>query len=242
MTVIELVRCRATGGRFGDYPAMQTIRVWDLPTRVFHWALASAVIGLVTTAQLGGSWMDWHMRLGYLVLSLLAFRVVWGIIGGYWSRFGIFVPSPTRLLRYMRGGDEPRDRTGHNPLGALSVLAMLLVLFAQVGSGLFSDDEIVTSGPLSRFASGEWVSRASDYHTNVGKYLLLALVFIHIAAILVYWLKKGQKLVPPMLHGDKIAADGIPSSKDDTRTRVLALCIWLLCAGVVASLVNWAQS
>jgi cytochrome b len=220
---------------------MQTIRVWDLPTRVFHWALAGAVIGLVTTAQLGGAWMEWHMRLGYLVLSLLAFRVVWGVVGGYWSRFGVFVPSPVRLLRYLRA-PTPQDHVGHSPQGALSVLAMLLVLLAQVGSGLFSDDEIATAGPLSRFASGEWVSRATDYHTNIGKYLLLGLVAIHVAAILVYWLKKGQKLVPPMLHGDQMAAHTLQSSRDDLAVRCFALAIWLTCAGLVALLVNWAQS
>jgi cytochrome b len=221
---------------------MQKIRVWDLPTRVFHWAIATAVVSLVATAQLGGAWMEWHLRIGYLVLSLLAFRLVWGVIGGYWSRFAVFVPGPGHLLRYLRGVSGPRDHAGHNPLGALSVLAMLLVLLAQVGSGLFSDDEIATSGPLSRFVSSDWVSRASDYHTNIGKFLLLGLVFVHVAAVLVYWLKMGQKLVPPMVHGDKISVDDLPSSKDDLVTRCLALCIWLFCAGLVALLVNWAQS
>jgi cytochrome b len=221
---------------------MQTIRVWDLPTRVFHWALACAVVGLVATAQIGGSWMEWHMRLGYLVLSLLLFRVVWGFVGGHWSRFGVFVPSPAHLVRYLRGSVTPNDHAGHTPQGALSILAMLLVLFAQVGSGLFSDDEIATSGPLSRFASGDWVVKATDYHTAVGKYLLLALVFVHIVAILVYWLKKGQKLVPAMVHGNKAVANDLQAARDDMATRGLALFIWLLCAGLVASLVSWAQS
>jgi cytochrome b len=221
---------------------MQTIRVWDLPTRVFHWALACAVVGLVATAQIGGSWMEWHMRLGYLVLSLLLFRVVWGFVGGHWSRFGVFVPSPAHLVRYLRGSVTPNDHAGHTPQGALSILAMLLVLFAQVGSGLFSDDEIATSGPLSRFVSGDWVVKATDYHTAVGKYLLLALVFVHIVAILVYWLKKGQKLVPAMVHGNKAVANDLQAARDDMATRGLALFIWLLCAGLVASLVSWAQS
>jgi cytochrome b len=221
---------------------MQTIRVWDLPTRVFHWALACAVVGLVATAQIGGSWMEWHMRLGYLVLSLLLFRVVWGFVGGHWSRFGVFVPSPAHLVRYLRGSVTPNDHAGHTPQGALSILAMLLVLFAQVGSGLFSDDEIATSGPLSRFASGDWVVKATDYHTAVGKYLLLGLVFVHIVAILVYWLKKGQKLVPAMVHGNKAVANDLQAARDDMATRGLALFIWLLCAGLVASLVSWAQS
>ena len=119
---------------------------------------------------------------------------------------------------------------------------MLLVLFAQVGTGLFSDDEIATSGPLARFANGEWVSLASDYHTHIGKYLLIGLIFVHIAAILVYWFKKGQKLVPPMLHGDKMTADGVQSSQDNRTTRGLAFIIWMTCAGLVALLVAQAAS
>jgi cytochrome b len=186
--------------------------------------------------------MEWHMRLGYLVASLLSFRIVWGLVGGYWSRFGVFMPTPARLLRYLRGSATPHDRTGHTPLGALSVFAMLFVLLAQVGSGLFSDDEIATSGPLSRFASGEWVSRASEYHTAIGKYLLLGLVVLHVAAIVLYWLKKGQKLVPPMVHGDTVAANDVPSANDSLTTRSAALVIWLICAGLVATMVRWAQS
>jgi cytochrome b len=221
---------------------MQTIRVWDLPTRVFHWTLAVAVVGLVATAQLGGGWMDWHMRLGYLVLSLILFRLIWGLVGGYWSRFGVFIPSPKHLLQYLRGSVAPHDQAGHSPVGALSVLAMLLVVLAQIVTGLFSDDEIATSGPLSRYATGQWVGRASHYHTDVGKYLLLVLVIVHIAAIAFYRYKKGHKLLPAMLHGDKEAPDGLSSARDTAMTRSFALVIWLLCAGLVALLVSWAQS
>lgn len=221
---------------------MQTIRVWDLPTRLFHWSLVAAVMGLVATAQVGGPWMEWHMRLGYFVASLLSFRIVWGLVGGYWSRFGVFMPTPARLLRYLREPAASDNPAGHTPLGALSVFAMLFVLLAQVGSGLFSDDEIATSGPLARFASGEWVGRASEYHTAIGKYLLLGLVLLHIAAIVFYGLKKERKLVPPMLHGDMVTANDTPSAKDNLSTRCMALAIWLVCAGLIAAMVRWAQS
>ena len=112
-----------------------TVRIWDLPTRLFHWALAACVIGLVITAKVGGNAMEWHFRLGYAVLALLVFRVVWGLIGGRWSRFSAFLYSPARLVRYLRGNAHPEDSAGHSPLGALSVFALLAVLGAQVGTG-----------------------------------------------------------------------------------------------------------
>jgi cytochrome b len=110
----------------------RTVRVWDLPTRVFHWLLAACVLGLLVTGHVGGALMAWHARLGYAVLALLLFRVLWGFVGGYWSRFAAFVAGPARIIAYLRGADCP-DRLGHNPLGAVSVLAMIALLLVQVG-------------------------------------------------------------------------------------------------------------
>lgn len=219
---------------------MQTTRVWDLPTRLFHWLLAAAIIGLVLTGQIGGSWMEWHFRLGYSVLTLLLFRLVWGFIGGYWSRFTTFFYSPVTIWRYLRGEDKPEHGVGHNPLGFLSVLGLLGFTALQVAAGLFSDDEIANSGPLSKFASGDWVSRATDYHTKVGKFILLALVLLHIAAIVVYKVKKGQNLVAPMVHGDKQTETGLASARDTAGTRLLALLVLLGCAGAIVALLRWA--
>lgn len=219
---------------------MQTTRVWDLPTRLFHWLLAAAVTGLVVTGQVGGSWMDWHFRLGYSVLALLLFRLVWGFVGGHWSRFTHFLYSPTTIWRYLRGHGAPEHGVGHNPLGFLSVLGLLGFTLLQVATGLFSDDEIATSGPLSKFATGQWVSRASDYHTDIGKFILLALVFLHLAAIVFYRVKKGQNLVTPMVWGDKRTEPGVPSARDDLATRLLALGVLALSGGAVAALLIWA--
>ena len=127
-----------------------TVRIWDLPTRLFHWALAACIVGLVVSAKLGGNAMVWHFRLGHAVLALLLFRLVWGLVGGHWSRFAVFWVSPARLLRYVRGQVLPQDTAGHNPLGALSVFALLGAVALQVGTGLFSDDEIAFAGPLTR--------------------------------------------------------------------------------------------
>ena len=99
---------------------MSTVRIWDLPTRLFHWLLAASVVALVVTAKVGGNAMVWHFRLGYVVLALLAFRLVWGLVGGRWSRFASFVPTPGRLWRYLRGSSAEAESAGHSPLGALS--------------------------------------------------------------------------------------------------------------------------
>ncbi len=214
------------------------VRIWDLPTRLFHWLLALCVIGLVTSAQLG--YMEWHFRLGYAVLTLLLFRLCWGLFGGRWSRFVAFIYSPLSLWRYLCGREDPSHAIGHTPTGALSVFALLFFLLAQVGTGLFSDDEIAASGPLARLASSDFVSLASWYHREVGKRVLIVLVILHIAAILYYLWRKRQNLVGPMLTGDKALTQPAPASRDDARSRLLALVLLLLSAAAVALLLWFA--
>jgi len=216
------------------------VRVWDAPTRVFHWALAVCVVCLVVTAQIGGSAMTWHFRFGYAVLSLLCFRLVWGFVGGHWSRFGSFLYRPSQVLRYVQGRGEATDSVGHNPMGAFSVFALLGFLSLQVGSGLFSDDEIASAGPLVKFVSANWVGNATFYHKEVGKLILLALVALHLAAIAAYLLKKGENLVRPMITGDKTMDFAASSSSDKTADRVKAVVIILSCSALVYAAVTWA--
>ena len=217
-----------------------TTRVWDLPTRVFHWALSALVLAMAATGLMGGNAMPWHFRCGYAVLSLLLFRLVWGVIGGRWSRFASFIYAPGTILRYLRGQGRPEHSVGHNPLGAGSVFALLFFLGAQVGTGLFSDDDIASSGPLSKFVSNALVSLLTGYHKNIGKYILLALVVLHIGAILFYQVKKKENLIGPMVHGDKSLVHQVENARDDARSRALAAVVFVLCAGLVATLVKLA--
>ena len=217
---------------------MHTVRVWDLPTRLFHWTLAVCVVGLVVTANMGGNWMNWHLRLGYAVLTLLLFRVVWGFVGGHWSRFGSFLFPPATLWRYLRGQGDTAHSVGHSPLGALSVFALLAVLLLQVGTGLVSDDDIAFSGPLLRFVSGDTVAAATGYHKNIGKFIVMGLVALHLAAILFYKLARKQSLVRPMLAGDKRLNAPATNARDSAGTRLLALGVFLVCAGAVRWLVS----
>ncbi len=217
-----------------------TVRVWDLPTRIFHWALVACIIGLVITSQIGGNAMPWHFRFGYCVLGLLLFRLVWGLIGGRWSRFGSFLYSPRSVINYLKGAGRPEHSVGHNPLGAGSVLAMLVFLLAQVATGLCSDDEIAAAGPLTKFVSNATVSLATGYHKNIGSMILLALVILHLAAIAFYYLKKRENLVAPMIHGDKELPQALEGSRDDKGSRFVALVVLGLCAAGVASVLKLA--
>ena len=213
-----------------DPSLLRPVRVWDLPTRVFHWTLALAVVLLLITGQLGGNALVWHMRLGLLVLTLLVFRVLWGLVGGRWSRFASFVRLPGTVWRYLRGQQRSDDHfeVGHNPLGAFSVLAMIALLAVQVATGLVADDEIATTGPLNKFVANATGLAASAWHTGWGKWGLAGLVAMHLAAIGFYgW--RGVSLVKPMISGDKMLPGVVPPSTDNAATRILAVVLLLLC-------------
>ena len=216
------------------------VRVWDLPTRLFHWLLATCVVGSVISAKIGGNAMSWHFRIGYGVFALLVFRLIWGVVGGRWSRFGSFMHAPATTLRYLRGRTHPDEwlGVGHNPLGALSVFGLLAILALQVGTGLFADDDIANAGPLIRFVSGATSRMLTKWHDSVGQWLVLALVALHLAAVLFYVVKKKHDLVRPMLTGDKLLPPSVPASADTSRTRLLAAMLLALCAGGVAWLVS----
>lgn len=216
------------------------MRVWDLPTRLFHWVLALCVVGSFVTGLVGGNALVWHMRLGYTIFTLLAFRILWGVVGGRWSRFASFVYTPGSLLRYLRRRSRPDEHheVGHSPLGALSVFALLAILAAQVGTGLFADDEIATTGPLNRFVASATGLALTAWHKGWGQWTIVALVLLHVAAIGWYRFGRGVDLVRPMLSGDKALAVDVPASADGAGTRVLAALLLALCAAGVGWIVK----
>jgi cytochrome b len=184
--------------------------------------------------------MDWHFRYGYAILTLLVFRLVWGVVGGRWSRFASFIYTPKTTLAYLSGKGHAGQSIGHSPIGALSVFVFLLVLLTQVFSGLTSDDEITAAGPLVGFVSSVWVGNATYYHTNVGKLILLGLVVVHIGAIIFYQVKKKQNLLRPMINGDKEVDVASTSSKDTVATRSLAMAILVGSAALVVWVIGLA--
>jgi cytochrome b len=216
---------------------MRTLRIWDLPTRLFHWTLVLCVVGLIVTSKLGDDFLDWHARLGYTVLSLLCFRLIWGLVGGRWSRFTQFVPNLQRLKDHLSGRyDSP---AGHNPLGALSVLAMLAVLLIQVLSGMMiNDDDAGFMGPLYVHVPGWLADLAGDYHEDVGQFLIYALVALHVSAIVWHVKRHNPQLVRAMWTGDQDVSNDVTPSSDGLGTRLFALGCWLICVAGVIWLVN----
>jgi cytochrome b len=182
--------------------------------------------------------MPWHFRFGYCVLTLLLFRFIWGFVGGTWSRFSSFIYAPKHVLHYLKGNREPLHEVGHNPLGGLSVFAMLAFLSAQVATGLISDDEISAAGPLTRFVANATVLQASSYHIHIGKVILLVLVVTHLLAIVFYLVKKRENLIKPMLHGDKVLPRDVLATRDTGASRLAALAVLTICAAVVYCLVS----
>ena len=221
-------------------PREQPVRVWDLPTRAFHWLLAGLVVFSVVSGQIGGNAMVWHMRSGFAIFTLLAFRLVWGFAGGHWSRFRAFAYAPSTSLRYLRGESLPYEhhQVGHNPLGAGSVFALLGILALQVATGLIADDEIATTGPLIKYVSSATSSLATSWHKNYGKWIIIGLVVLHLGAIAFYWFRRRQNLVGPMWHGDKLLTAHVPRAVDNGRSRTIALVILLVCALGVTALVR----
>jgi len=184
--------------------ASRRVLVWDLPTRLSHWLLVALVIISFVTGKIGGNAMRYHEWSGFTILALLLFRLIWGFVGSRESRFVTFVRGPSAVARYattlLRG--DSTSFLGHNPLGGWSIIAMLLALLAQAATGLFANDDIITEGPLF-----DWVSKAtSDWLTRVHKLnqeVIIALVSIHVLAVLFYLFHKRENLVKPMITGVK---------------------------------------
>jgi cytochrome b len=184
--------------------ASRSVLVWDLPTRLFHWLLVVLVITSFVTGKIGGNAMRYHEWSGFALITLLLFRLVWGVVGSRESRFATFVRGPAAVVRYARTllRSDSRPFLGHNPLGGWSIIAMLSALLVQAATGLFANDDIITEGPLF-----DWVSKAtSDGLTRVHKLnqeVIIVLVSIHVLAVLFYLFYKRENLIKPMIFGVK---------------------------------------
>jgi cytochrome b len=206
--------------------------VWDLPVRIFHWLLVAAFVGAFVTNKMGVAYFGWHVLCGYAVIVLVAFRIVWGIVGTRHALFRNFVRGPVETLQYVgsmfRG--RPRAYAGHNPLGALMVVVLLLALGIQAALGLFGNDEIVNVGPLYGYVSDALSLRLTSLHRHLF-YWIAAAIGLHIAAVLAHRVLHGERLVKAMISGRK------PSHIVGAHDAIHASRIWLA-ALVVALLVG----
>ena len=199
----------------------QRIRVWDLPTRLFHWSLVVLVVALIISGKIGGNLIDWHGKFGLAILGLLTFRIIWGLVGSTYARFASFFPTPGRIRAYFRGEwKEP----GHNPLGALSVFALLGLLALQVATGLPGNDDIAFRGPLFDLVGKALSDRMTGIH-KLSINLLFALIALHVAAIMFYARVRRDNLVKPMITGWKEHPQGRPATGGSIVALVIALTL-----------------
>ncbi len=210
--------------------AMRWVKVWDAPTRLFHWGVVLLLIlSWVTQDQ---QWMGWHLLSGYCLMALLMFRLAWGVVGSETSRFVRFLRSPLAALAHLRhiGRREADGEVGHNAAGGWMVLALLGLLCAQVATGLCANDDVLTQGPLA-----DWVGKAnSDWLSGLHARIFLVIevaVGLHVLAVLVYAALKRQDLVRPMLSGWKRLPEGVRAPV--LRSPVLAAAVLGMAAGVV---------
>jgi cytochrome b len=211
---------------------MTRVALWDLPTRVVHWALVLLIPFSWWSAEEHPT--DWHRTSGYAILGLLVFRLIWGVVGSSSARFADFVRGPRAVIAYARGqGGTP---LGHNPMGGWSVVVLLALLVAQVGLGLFAvDTDGLESGPLSHWVSFDAGRAAAETHETLFD-ILLVFVGLHVAAVLFYLFVRRDNLIAAMLTGVK-AVDTAP----DATPRMAPLGRALIVALVAAGLAWWVS-
>jgi len=222
------------------------VAVWDLPVRLFHWLLVLLVIGAVVTVKLGR--MDQHLYFGVAILALVAFRLVWGFVGGGYARFAAFLYGPVAAIHYLRDWLRPanhpdrRHYLGHNPVGGWMVFVLLALLGGQAVLGLFANDDILFDGPLRKYVSDATSAKMTYWH-HLGENILYACVGLHVAAVVGYLVLRKENLVGPMVTGVKLVdparrpVDEAPASRPRL---VLALAIVAIAAGAAIALVKLA--
>ena len=212
------------------------VRVWDLPTRIFHWAFAVLVVFSFATGKVGGGWMEWHLKSGYVILALLLFRLAWGFVGSGTARFARFVRGPRAAVEFARETLRGRHpfTDGHNPMGGWMVMFMLAVLILQTATGLFADDEIATQGPFAAKVSNTLVARMTTIH-KFNEWAIVAAVSLHALAVATYQWGLKVDLLGPMVHGWKHVPAGLRPVETAHASSILALLI----ATIAAALVYW---
>ncbi len=214
---------------------IKAVPVWDIPVRLFHWTLVLLIAFSWLSSEM--DWMTWHMYSGYTILTLILFRILWGFAGSTHARFSDFIYGPRALIGYIKTlpSRTAAKFAGHNPLGGISVVLILLCVLTQAGTGLFANDDIINEGPLVKHVTKE----LSDWLTTIHKYnfnVLLALIGVHITAVLYYLFWKSENLIKPMFTGRKLLLPGVAPAR--MRSAGLAVVLLAVCAAGVWFLVN----
>ncbi len=208
----------------------RSVKIWDLPVRLFHWSLVALLAFLFWSGKTGGNAMEYHMYAGYTVLALVMFRLGWGFVGSTHARFADFLAGPSRTIAFAKRlvSKSPAHVAGHNPLGGWMVVVMLASLLAQTGTGLFANDDIATEGPLSALVSKALSDQLTTIHVWNSN-LLLFLAAVHVAAVLFHVFVKKENLVGAMFSGNRLLDESaantavVPAARFVSSWRALAL-------------------
>jgi cytochrome b len=217
-------------------PKLAYLRIWDLPVRIFHWLLVILFAAAYITHILGTDYFIYHLWSGYAMLVLVSFRILWGFVGSYYARFSNFVRNPIATIKYAFSVLKKTDQhhAGHNPLGALMVIALLLGLLVQAVTGLFTNDEIFNLGPLYTYVSDELSLSLTSLHRQL-YYWILGAVILHIAAVLIHQFLKREKIINAMFTGEK-AAKGLESETSISSSKIWLAIILIV---VLSLLLTW---
>ena len=213
------------------------MRAWDLPTRVFHWAVVALVT--VSWVSVDNGFMRLHLASGLGLMTLLLSRLAWGIVGSTTARFAEFVTGPRRVIGYLKSlatGDSPHF-VGHNPAGGWMVVLMIALLLAQVATGLFANDGVHFNGPLASQVSADRSDWVTGLHATLFNVLLLV-VWIHLVAIFFYLWVKGDNLIRPMISGEKQGTE-VPAAIKPSFLPLRAALPWVVLS---AAVVWWVAS
>lgn len=216
--------------------ALRAVRVWDAPTRLFHWLIAVLVAVAYATWRL--NWMVWHARAGETLLALLIFRLLWGFFGSETARFSRFIASPRTAARYLAHvlRREPDRQVGHNPVGGWMVLILLFLLLGETLTGLYVANDVADVGPLTEMSPAPVANTIEALHAILWDALLAAIV-LHVLAILAYAAVKGQNLLRPMITGAKLLPASVPAPRIASLSRAaLLLAVGAAAAAAIANL------
>ena len=212
-------------------------RIWDLPTRTFHWALLLCLVGAIVSVNIGQ--MQAHLVFGSSLLTLVLFRILWGFVGSQTSRFRSFLPRPKAVLACLKSFFQKNNpHIGHDALGGLATLTLLAVLFISPIIGMFANDDILFEGPLAHLVSKSLSNNLTFVHQQLAK-VIIALVSLHIAVVLFNRFYKKDDIISPMLDGNKTLPPRLAQQAKTLRfaPRSTAVLCFAFAAALVASIV-----
>ena len=217
---------------------MPMVKIWDLPTRIFHWTLALLILYQLSTSLLGEGPSETHLYVGYVITTLVLFRISWGFYGGTTSKFINFLYAPSTVLNYLfKKNSQNRQFFGHNPAGGYSVIFILASVAIQTITGMFCDDDIMLAGPLRSLVADDTTSIINQIH-SINAWFLLGLITLHLVAITWHYFFKKDNIISPMVTGKKNAPATLDQNINVQENLRRAALLLMLASLIVLSIMS----